>query len=124
MGHARLVAVAALSVLLACVLLAGQGKQVSAAPVELFGHVTLVEGYSLPNFVGCHALVALRDTPGKTVAVLTKDQRLQSLLETALTTGNLMAFRGEKMTRPPNPRGGTWSVDVYQIDGVLVYNMK
>jgi len=40
--------------------------------VELFGHVTLVEGYSLPNFNGCHALVALRDTPGKTVAVLTR----------------------------------------------------
>jgi hypothetical protein len=35
----------------------------SRAEVELFGHVTLVEGYALPNFTGCYALVALRDTP-------------------------------------------------------------
>ena len=91
--------------------------------VELFGHVTLVEGYSLPNFNGCHALVALRDTPGKTVAVLTTQQRLQGLLETALATRNLIAFFGRKLTNPPTPRGGTWSVEVYSIDGVILYNM-
>ena len=62
--------------------------------VELFGHVTLVEGYSVLSYIGCHALVALRDTPGKTVAVMTTEQRLQSLLETALATGNLIAFWG------------------------------
>ena len=90
---------------------------------ELFGHVTLVEGYHLPSFIGCHALVSLRDTPGKTVAVLTSELRLQSLLETALTTGNLIGFRGYKMTHPPTPGGGTWSVDVYSIDGVILYNM-
>jgi hypothetical protein len=27
-----------------------------------FGHVTLVEGIVLPSFVGCWAVVALRDT--------------------------------------------------------------
>jgi len=65
-------------------------RGVKAAPlppathVELFGHVTLVEGYALSGFTGCHALVALRDTPGKTVAVLTSEVRLQSLLETLL----------------------------------------
>jgi len=31
--------------------------------VELFGHLTLVHGYALTNFVGCYALVALRDRP-------------------------------------------------------------
>jgi hypothetical protein len=92
--------------------------------VELFGHVTLVEGYALTNFTGCHALVTLRDTPGKTVAVLTSEQRLQSLLETALATGNLIAFLGQKLTNPPAPRGGTWIVDVYSIDGVILYSMK
>ncbi|MCB0632646.1 MAG: hypothetical protein R2824_17860 [Saprospiraceae bacterium] len=92
--------------------------------VELFGPVTLVEGYDLPGFVGCHALVSLRDTPGKTVAVLATAERLQSLLETALTTGNLIAFLGRKYTSPPTPRGGTWSVDVYGIDGVILYNMN
>ena len=91
---------------------------------ELFGHVTLVEGYALPTFVGCHALVALRDTPGKTVAVLTCEHRLQTLLETALASGNLIAFWGQKLTNPPTPRGGTWSVDVYAIDGVILYNFK
>jgi hypothetical protein len=92
--------------------------------VELFGHVTLVEGYALTNFIGCHALVALRDTPGTTVAVLTSEQRLQSLLETALATGNLIAFRGQKYTNPPTPEGGTWSVDVYSIRDVILYSIK
>jgi hypothetical protein len=90
--------------------------------VELFGHVTLVEGYAVSSFTGCHALVSLRDTPGKTVAVLTSEVRLQSLLETALSTGDLIAFLGHKLTNPPTPRGGTWAVDVYSIDGVILYN--
>ncbi len=92
-------------------------------PEELFGHITLVEGYDLPSYVGCHALLALRDTPGKTVAVMTSEQRLQSLLETALTTGNLVDCWAKKLNNPPTPRGGSWSVDVYEIDGVILYNM-
>lgn len=92
--------------------------------VELFGHVTLVEGYAVPGYVGCHALVALRDTPGTTVAVMTTASHLQSLLETALTTGNLIAFRGQKLSNPPTPLGGTWTVDVYSIYGVILYDMK
>jgi hypothetical protein len=95
-----------------------------AQPVELFGHVTLVEGYAVPSYVGCHALVALRDTPGKTVAVLTAELRLQTLLDTALATGNLIAFWGVKLAAPPTPRGGTWTVDVYAIDGVILYSFK
>ena len=90
--------------------------------VELFGHVTLVEGYALSSYTGCHALVALRDTPGKTVAVMTTEVRLQSLLETALATRNLIAFLGQQTLFPPTPRGGTWAVDVYSIDGVILYN--
>jgi hypothetical protein len=92
--------------------------------VELFGHVTLVEGYALSSYVGCHALVALRDTPGKTVAVMSSEVRLQSLLEHALTTGNLIAFWGHQLLFPPTPRGGTWAVDVYAIDGVILYSFK
>jgi hypothetical protein len=99
-------------------------KLTVAPTVELFGHVTLVEGYALPSYIGCHALVALRDTPGKTVAVITSEHRLQSLLETALATKNLIAFWGQKLSNPPTPRGGTWIVDVYSIDGVILYNMK
>ena len=96
----------------------------TATSVELFGHVTLVEGYALPNFVGCHALVFLRDTPNKTVAVMTSAPNLQNLLETALATGNLIAFRGSKSATPPAPLGGTWIVDVYLIDSMILYNMK
>ena len=99
-------------------------KLVFPQTVELFGHVTLVEGYALATYLGCHALVALRDTPEKTVAVLTSEQRLQSLLETSLATGNLIAFWGRKLANPPTPRGGTWAVEVYDIDGVILYNMK
>ena len=91
--------------------------------VELFGHTILVEGYTLSSFTGIHALVNLRDTPGKTVALLTTKHRLQTLLETALATGNLIAFFGHLLTNPPTPRGGTWAVDVYSIDGVILYSM-
>jgi hypothetical protein len=97
-------------------------KLVVKPTVELFGHVELVEGYALSNYTGCHALVSLRDTPGKTIAVLTSELKLQSLLETALSTGNLIAFWGKEMINPPTPRGGTWAVEVYSIDGVILYN--
>lgn len=90
--------------------------------VELFGHVILVEGYNLPNFDGCHALVTLRDPPANTVAVLTSNHKLQTLLENALSRGYLIAFWGLKLTNPPTPRGGTWAVDVYGIDGIILYN--
>lgn len=99
-------------------------KLTPAVTVELFGHVVLVEGYALVSFTGCHALVALRDTPGKTIAVLTSQHGLQTLLETALSTGNLIALLGQKLTNPPTPRGGTWSVEVYSIDGLILYSMK
>ena len=99
-------------------------KQVPGPRTQLFGHVTLVQAYAIPNFLGSYALVALRDTPGKTVAALTSEHNLQTLLETALSTGNLMYFTGFKPADPPTPTGGTWSVDVYLIDNVNVYNFK
>ena len=89
---------------------------------ELFGHVTLVEAYALPTFEGCHALVALRDSPGKAVAVITTDHRLQTVLETALQSGKLIDFYGVRLSKPPTPRGGTWgTTEVYQITGVILY---
>ena len=107
----------------------GVDRAIAAAPapaptVELFGHVTLVEGYALSNYTGMHALLALRDTPGKTIALLSTELRLQVLLDTALATGNLVAIFGKKLSSPPTPRGGTWAVDVYSIDGVILYSMK
>ena len=99
-------------------------KSGSSENVELFGRVILIEGYALADFSGCHALVSLRNTPHKTVAVVTTSHRLQTLLETALSTGNLIAFFGEKLDNPPTPRGGTWTVDVYSIDNVILYSMN
>ena len=70
--------------------------------VAFAGHVRLVEGIVLPTYVGCHAVVVLSDPPGKEISVVTSEQRLQSLLETALATGNLVMgikssmFRGLK----------------------------
>ncbi len=96
-------------------------------PEELFGYVLLVEGYDLPSywgsgtFVGCHALVNLRDAPGTTVAVITESHRLQTLLETALAGDHLIAFRGRKLGAPPTPLGGSWGSDVYGIYGVILY---
>jgi hypothetical protein len=95
--------------------------------VELFGHVTLIQGYALTDFVGCHALVALRDTPGKTVAVVTSEQRLQTLLETALDTRNLIAFEGHQFVNPPTlggAPGSVWDVDVYDINSVILYSFS
>ncbi len=95
----------------------------AAGSVELFGHVTLVEGYENPSYHGFHALIDLRDTPGKTVAVMSTSIRLQELLTAGLSTGNLVAFRGALNASPPSPLGGTWSVDVYDINNVILYGM-
>ena len=89
--------------------------------MELFGHVTLVEGYDLPRFKGCHALIELRDQAGKTVAVLTESLRLQALLESALRSGHLIAVDGKRLVDPPSPAGGKWGVDVYSADRVILY---
>jgi len=89
---------------------------------ELYGHVTLVQGYGLSSYVGCHALVALKDTPGKTVAVLTSEPQLQSLLESALATGNMVGVLGHKLKDPSAPLGGIWTVDVYGADSVILSN--
>jgi hypothetical protein len=102
----------------------GLTASLTGATVQLFGHVTLVQAYDLSTFAGGYALVALRDTPGKTVAALTTDTELLSLLATGLATGNLIYFIGEKLTAPPTPTGGTWAVEVYGTNQVAVYNMK
>jgi hypothetical protein len=92
--------------------------------VGFFGHVTLVEGIGLTNFVGCYAVVALRDTPGKEVGVVTSEQRLQSLLETALATGNLIAFSGHQLAYTPWGGPGTAADDLYGINLVTLYSSK
>jgi hypothetical protein len=102
--------------------MAGRKTYPTLSPVQLFGHVNLVEGYALTSFKGCHALVALRDTPGKTVAVITPNAGLQNLLVAALTSGRLIAFTGGQYTGA-TPLGSGFTVDVYDINDVILYNM-
>src|SRR4030095_4972149 len=94
------------------------------APVELFGHVRLVETHRLANFDGAHAVLALRDHPGVMGAVLPKQYRLQSLCESAVTNGNFVGFMGTLLPIPPAPRSGDWAMDVYSIDGVTLYSAR
>jgi hypothetical protein len=54
---------------------------------------------------------------------MSSEVRLQSLLETALATGNLIAFRGRNCPCRPTRRG-TWSVAVYGTDGVMLYSFN
>ena len=90
-----------------------------------FGHVRLVEGIVLPSFVGCWAVVALRDPPGKVeVGLITTEQRLQSLLETALATGFLIEFGGHSVATLPWAPGAAADVDMYKVTDVSVYNFK
>lgn len=93
--------------------------------VQLFGHVKLVNGYVRGSFSGCYAVIALRDTPGKTIVIIPSDQRLRSLLETALATGYIVSFVGQcvNISTPP-PRGGSWNMDVYNIDEITLYDSK
>ncbi len=96
---------------------------------QLFGHVVLVQAYDIrqgmpgtyPDYSGTRALVALRDDPGVTVAVVTTNDRLRGALELALATGNLMYFSGREDFTPYMPLGGTTTVDVYDIYEVCVY---
>lgn len=90
--------------------------------VQLYGHITLINCYANSNSI--YAVVELRDTPGKSIVVRTSEPRLQSLLETALATGNHISFVGQGVIVQSPPRGGTWNMEVYSIDEVTVYNKK
>jgi hypothetical protein len=98
--------------------------------VTLSGHVEFVEGYAFSQFVGCHAGFVLDDT-GKTVALLTTDQGMQGLLETALATGYAVQVKAQKYTNPPNPYAefesspGTWgTTEVYSPGSLILWNLK
>ena len=92
------------------------------APVELVGHVAFVERNAPTNFNGVRALLKLRDPPGGTVVVVATQLRLQTLLVSALNSGNLIACLGERIAPPPVPQGRTQAVDVYAVEGVILYS--
>jgi hypothetical protein len=92
------------------------------APVELVGHVAFVERSAPTNFNGMRALLKLRGSPGVTVVVVATQLRLQTLLVSALNSGNLIACLGARIAPAPAPRGRTQAVDVYAVEGVILYS--
>jgi|RhiMethySRZTD1v2_1073278.scaffolds.fasta_scaffold516423_1 hypothetical protein len=90
--------------------------------VAFAGHVRLVEGVVLTTFVGCFAVVVLSNPPGKEISVVTSEQRLQSLLETALATGNLMHCYGHQIFHVPWAENTAVQNDLYRINIVTLYN--
>jgi hypothetical protein len=86
------------------------------------GHVRLVEASVLTTWVGCYAVVVLNDPRGKEIGVVTSEQRLQSLLETALATGNLMICYGHQIFHVPWAEDTAVQNDLYAINIVELYN--
>jgi putative transposon-encoded protein len=103
---------------------AGKSTKLSiAVPNQLFGHVSLIEVYTLPNFKGFHALIGLRDYPDKTIAVMATQHHLQTLLEAGLVSGNLVAI-DVAAAASPNPLGNGWTVDIFKMTGGILYSFK
>jgi hypothetical protein len=101
---------------------AGKSTKLSiAVPNQLFGHVSLIEVYTLPNFKGFHALIGLRDYPDKTIAVMATQHHLQTLLEAGLISGNLVAI-DVAAPASPNPLGNGWTVDIFKMTGGILYS--
>jgi hypothetical protein len=95
-------------------------------PENFEGHVILVQGIVLPTYVGCRAEVVLETglRPPRTISVITSEQRFQSLLETALATGNFIQFKAIQVFHGP------WAEDpaereddLYRLSiGIIVHN--
>lgn len=87
-------------------------------------HITTSNPGGYAPYEGTWELLDLRDQPDKRVAVVTTSERLQSLLETGLSTGNLVCVRGCQDFAPPLPLGGTTDLAVYEAYGVILYSFK
>ena len=85
--------------------------------VQLSGYVKLVDSYY-------YAVVELTNSPGKQIVVKYTDPNLQSLLQSALVSHNLVTFVGQNIGIPSPPRGGTWNMSVYNIDEVTLYSFR
>jgi hypothetical protein len=94
----------------------------ASTPVELVGHVKFIERSAPANVDGFRALLSLRDLPGMTVVVIATQTRLQALLESAHTSGKLVACVGTRIAHPPAPSGRARAADVYAVDGVILYS--
>ncbi len=87
---------------------------------QLFGRVTLVQAYDSDMFVGCHALLKLRDED-KTIAVISSAPQMQTLMESALLGNKLVSVHAFRYTVPPAVSPGTWNVEVYLLERAIMY---
>ena len=99
-------------------------QNLSENTVQLFGHVTLVNGYDSDMYKGCHALIKLRGE-NRTIAVLTESHRLQTLMESALVGNKLVSVHAFKYSIPPTVSDGSWTTgtEVYLLERAILYNM-
>ena len=92
--------------------------------VDISGNVIFVSGYAVANFVGCQATLSLVNAPDTWFFVVTSEQRLQSLLESAYATGKTITVRGQKFVNQPINHfdGQTWTpgADVYSLAAVFM----
>jgi hypothetical protein len=99
-------------------------QNLSENTVQLFGHVTLVNGYDSDMYKGCHALIKLRGE-NKTIAVLTEAHHMQTLMESALVGNKLVSVHAFKYSIPPTVSPGSWNpgLEVYLLERAILYNM-
>ncbi len=101
----------------------GVFENLSENTTQLFGHVTLVNGYDSDMYKGCHALIKLRGE-NKTIVVLTEAHRMQSLLQTALVGNKLVSVHAFRYSTPPTVSPGSWVAgsEVYLLERAILYN--
>ncbi len=100
-------------------------ENLSDHTVQLFGHVTLVNGYDSDMYKGCHALIKLRGE-NKTIAVLTEAHRMQTLLQSALVGNKLVSVHAFRYSIPPTVSPGSWNagMEVYLLERAILYNQR
>ena len=102
----------------------GVFQNLSEHTTQLFGHVTLVNGYDSDIYKGCHVLIKLRGE-NKTIAVLTEAHRMQTLLESALVGNKLVSVHAFRYSIPPTVSPGSWNpgMEVYLLERAILHNM-
>ena len=103
----------------------GKGGGDDSRPyVQLIGHVGLINGFSYSGFTGCVADINLKGAPSRMIWVLTTDHHLQTLLETALATGNLVSATGQARSLPAEGPLAGMSGELFDLTGLTLYNSK
>jgi len=100
----------------------GKGGGGDSRPwVQLMGHVHLVTGYAFASFTGCGASITLKNDGSRTIWLLTSEHRLQTLLETALATGNQVAALAQARSIPSDGPLAGYSGEMFDLSELTLY---